>query len=517
MILRHMRRVRIILSILMVILFCMVFLNGGSSLGKAAEILLSCQFMPSLVRFVSSPGITAGAGFVFIVIITMVFGRVYCAILCPLGILQDILIRLSQAAGIKKAHVFHPRHTRIQFSMAVLALACVLWGFMDVAGLLDPVSLFGRTVIYLVKPAFIILNNLAAALLETGGIYIVLVKKPHFVPLAIWTVTVLSFILILIFSLFYGRLYCNTLCPAGAIIGLISRRSLFRFSLDREKCVSCGACETLCKPGCINLADMRIDSSRCLSCFNCVDVCPKGAAAYKITGSPFGGRSHVPGRRRLLAGCIAAGASMAAAWYSLAILSGNRSRGRPPVLPPGARNHDRFSSACLGCHLCVSACPTHVLAPPAGSVQRLSGPDRMLAPELNFSIGFCDFNCHACGQACPTSAIEPLALEQKKRVRIGKAALDKERCIVHIKKKHCGACGEACPTHAISAADKGQVLFPVLTPDYCIGCGACEYACPTSPKAIMVSALQVHEKAGVRPRENKAALPPISTTADFPF
>ncbi len=514
----NVRITRIIVSVTVLTLFTCVFLGDDSSPGIVQYTLLSLQFMPSLVLLMSHPGLSAGAGFLFIIITGVVFGRVYCAFLCPLGVLQDIFIRLSRISGIKKTHAFQKPYPRIRYGIAVVTMVTLFLGSMDMIGLLDPLSLFGRTVAHLFKPAALAIYNMAASLLERLDIYILSVKKPHFVSWPLYIIMVFSLMPVLFFSFFHGRLYCNTICPVGALIGLISSRSLLGFGLDGTKCTSCGACEKVCKARCIDLKRMAIDSSRCISCFNCLDVCGKKAVTYDFITKDkvkraFFPVAHVPARRHWLMGSLTVGTSMVFSLYPLTILSKTDSRENIPVLPPGSMSVARFRETCLGCHLCVSVCPTNVIIPRASVSVSLG----LFTPEMDFNRGFCHMACHACGQACPTGAISAMSLHLKKEVRVGSAVLHKDRCIVHVKKKHCGACGEACPTCAISPVEKGRVLFPKLSPDYCIGCGACVYACPAKPKAIVVKALLIHEKAKTYRSVKKPVLPLPLQNGDFPF
>jgi len=512
------RITRIIVSASVLTLFICVFLGDDSSTGIVKDTLLCLQFMPSLVLLISHPGLSVGMGLIFIIIACVVFGRVYCSFLCPLGILQDIFIRLSRISGIKKTHSFQKSYPRIRYGIAVLTMMMLCLGSMDMIGLLDPLSLFGRTVAHLFKPAALAIHNMATSLLETFDIYVLSVKKPHFVSWPIYVITVFSLLVVLFFSIFHGRLYCNTICPAGAVIGLLSSRSLFGFGLDRTKCASCGACEKVCKAGCIDLKRMAIDSSRCISCFNCLDVCVKKAVTYDFVTKEkvkraFSPVAQVPARRQWLLGSLTAGTSIVFSLFPLTILSKTGSSENIPVLPPGSVSVARFRESCLGCHLCVSVCPTNVIIPRAST----SVSPGFLTPEMDFNRGFCDVACHTCGQACPTSAIRAMPLHLKKKVRVGTAVLHKELCIVHVNKKHCGACGEACPTCAISPVEKGRVLFPKLNPNYCIGCGACVYACPAKPKAIVVKALLIHEKAKTYRSVKKLVLPLPLQDSDFPF
>lgn len=175
-------------------------------------------------------------------------------------------------------------------------------------------------------------------------------------------------------------------------------------------------------------------------------------------------------------------------------------------------SNERFLERCTSCHLCVAACPTHVLQP-ALLEYGLAG---LLKPRLDYTSAFCNFDCVRCGEVCPDGAIERLALAEKHVTQIGVADFHRARCIVITNGTDCAACSEHCPTKAVSTEPYGDNLrVPVLDQDACIGCGACEYACPAAPvKAIRVTGRRQHGRA--RRRTEARAVAP-ATTADFPF
>ena len=184
------------------------------------------------------------------------------------------------------------------------------------------------------------------------------------------------------------------------------------------------------------------------------------------------------------------------------------------ICPPGSEGVDRFLDRCTACHLCVSACPTHVLQP-AFLEYGLAG---LMKPRLDYSAAFCNFDCQRCAEVCPDGAITLIALADKQVVRIGLAQLNLDNCIVKQKDTDCAACSEHCPTKAVDTIPyKGKLRLPKVTDELCIGCGACEYACPALPKkAITVAGRRRHEKA-VRRHEEKASDPRAGTGGDFPF
>lgn len=184
-----------------------------------------------------------------------------------------------------------------------------------------------------------------------------------------------------------------------------------------------------------------------------------------------------------------------------------------PVTPPGASTIRKFTDTCTACHLCVSACPTHVIQPSLTQY----GLTGFMQPHMDYHAGFCNFECTICMDVCPAGALLPVSLEEKKLIQLGKAVFIKENCVVETDGTDCGACSEHCPTKAVDMIPYHDGLFiPKVTEDICIGCGACEYACPTKPyKAIFVNGNAVHVNA--KKPQQEALDMDIDYTEDFPF
>jgi len=506
------RKLRITTACAVFVLFLLAFLGDEQLCAYLSRILLRFQFTPSLMQFIQSPAHMAGLGFLLLMATSLVFGRFYCSFLCPLGILQDMVLRICRRS--RKSPDVQKPYPLVRYGLLALTLGSAMLGSLALVNLLDPYSLFGRIAAHPFKAIVLMGNNLAVELLEHFDIYALRTRQLHHVPLSILTLTLGSLCIVLAFTFISGRAYCNTICPVGALLGLMGRMSLFRFDIDAEKCRSCRSCRAVCKAGCIDSNRHIIDLSRCVTCFNCLDSCRKGALTYRPRLPVIQSNRWVPSKRSFLISMAAVGGSLLATVSPLrpsALEAGRRPR--RPVMPPGARRSAHFLQHCIGCHLCVSVCPTNVLTP-AYLEYGLAG---ILQPRLDYLLGHCDFDCNACGQVCPTGAIVPLLLPQKQRTRIGTIHLNKEKCIVHVKKKHCGACGEACPTHAIFPVEKGQVLFPEIETDFCIGCGACENACPTRTKAITVTSEQVHSIARKYVPPDPGRLPEKPREKEFPF
>ncbi|MGE5315353.1 MAG: 4Fe-4S dicluster domain-containing protein [Acidobacteriota bacterium] len=488
----------------------------------AAEFPVSLQFIPALMTLVRTGVPTLGL--VAVVVLTLLAGRIYCSSICPLGTLQDVVIALSRRTRGPRKYKFRKAFTLVHYSvLAVLTLGAVA-GSLVLVDLLDPYSFFGRIAYVLARPGAVGANNAIAWVFERLHLYLVYAVPFHSVSSGALVLTLSMLGLVVWMSYYHGRMFCNLLCPAGALLGLLSRVSLFKLDFNNEECRDCSLCEKLCKAECIDYKKRVLDSSRCVSCFNCIDACPAVGVHYRFRYSakkdlpppPDAKRTVNAKRREMLRqsatlAAVAASATAARA-FSAPAASAHPYTVRGIVTPPGSESAERFTGACTACYLCVSACPSQVIVPSFLDY----GVRGILQPKMDYSIAYCAYECTACTSVCPTGALMPLPLQQKKETQLGRAKFIKEDCIVITKKTDCGACSEHCPTKAVQMVKTDGLFLPKMTEELCVGCGACEHACPVKPnKAIFVQASAVHgraQKPVQKKVEEKKAVP-----EEFPF
>jgi len=515
----YLRRSRILISAIVFICFFVVFVDFTHLIpSKYINILLYLQFIPSLIKFYDLRTLAA-AGFAAILILTLLTGRSYCSFLCPLGIGQDLNSRIGGRIRKKfRRYGYKKPFTIIRYTILAATLTVtIVWGIYLVT-LLDPFSIFGRFMTFFAKPVVLLINNFLAGVLNRFDVYTLTHIPVTGYQLPAYSIPLFFLVLIFGLSLTKGRLYCNMICPAGTLLGLLSKVSILRIRINETKCSKCGLCSVRCKSSCIDFLKRHVDVSRCVNCFNCIDVCPDKAFSYGVVKIRKKEVKPDQERRKFIAGSLAL-------LFGLPFISRAQEKNIPvpakastvkesrtcPVCPPGAGSLDDFNKLCTACSLCITACPNKVLQPALLQY----GAKGMMQPVMDYNKSFCTYNCTVCTEICPTYALRPLALEAKKLTRIGKAIFIKDNCIVKTEKTACGACSEACPTKAVYMIPyEGNLLIPETNTEICIGCGHCEYACPTIPyKAIFVDGLPVHEAAR-KPeiREAETAVP-----EDFPF
>jgi len=422
-----------------------------------------------------------------------------------MGFYQDIINWFSGVFQKKKKFKYTRPLTILRWSLLAVTILAFLTGFHALIGLLDPYSAFGRMTVHVFKPAYLAGNNLLAGIFTHFG-------NQTFYKVSIYIGTVSTFVIALVTLLAIGwmaavngRIYCNSICPVGTILGFLSRFSILKIRIDEQLCNSCGTCGRKCKASCIDTKAHVIDYSRCINCFDCLEVCSKNAISFKYgVKKPSANSTTEPenqvdaSKRRFL---LAAGAVSLAATGSFAdskLLKGNRkiAERRTPVSPPGSLSAAHLLDKCTSCHLCVSKCPSNVIKP-AFTEYGFSG---IMQPVLGFEHGFCNYDCTICSDVCPSGALLPLTLDQKHHNQMGQVKFIIENCIVFTDGTSCGACSEHCPTQAVSmVAYKGDLTIPQTDVNICVGCGGCEYVCPATPnKAIYVEGVEKHNKIEIK-------------------
>jgi ferredoxin len=518
--LRHLRRIRAAIALLFLALFALGMLDFGRLPAGLARAAGRLQLVPALLAL---PAAFAGLAVVGVALVTILVGRVYCSTICPLGTLQDLLIRLGDrlARRGRLRFRFAParRRQKVQLALAVVAGALATAGALEALELLEPFSSFGRMASALARPLVAWAWSGLALSLSAAKVYAVApVAAPPTHP-GVLLVAALWLAGISALSLSRGRLFCNLLCPTGALLELFSRRPAVRIGIDADRCNGCGLCERACKAECIDAVGRRVEPAACVGCFDCLDVCKRGGvrlergwrrAAPRAARAPLSPPPVDPGRRALLALAVPA---VLLAPSALGAAADPRDA-RAPITPPGSGDRARFTGRCTACHLCVAACPTQVLSPSLLGY----GLAGLLQPRLSYHHGACAPDCVRCAEVCPTGAIRELPVAVKHLTQIGRARFVKADCVVEVKRKVCGACAEHCPTKAISMKPYGApgegLRLPEVDEEACIGCGACEHPCPVEPrKAIWVEARPVHGTA------KRIEQPPLTGAGDgeFPF
>ncbi|MBK8481291.1 MAG: 4Fe-4S dicluster domain-containing protein [Proteobacteria bacterium] len=461
----------------------------------------------------------------WIVVPTLLLGRVFCGWICPYGSLHQLVGWLFNIRTNRMKLERNRYRQSYQLKYLLLTVFVVLAGFGALQiGLLDPICLLARSTTVALFSAFdsALPASLAGLASAPGTV------EPR-VFTAAWVIGLLLVGLVGL-NLLIPRFFCRVLCPLGAFLGLLSRFALWRIDRDLTRCTDCDLCLRHCEGASDPQAALR--KSECFVCFNCLDDCPEDALRFRLPAlsaarRPAGSRAAAAAtlgapaviskraateqrapavaRRRVLLAAAAAALSFPFLRRSKAVSA----RGFSPkaLRPPGSVAEQAFLARCIKCDQCLRVCPTNVLQPATFAEAGLEG---LWAPVMDFRVGFCQLNCTLCSEVCPTGAIQKLSRDRKLGrgtyaaagpLRLGTAFFDRGRCLPWAMETPCVVCEEVCPVSpkAIGAYEEtitrwdGQRVAlrrPYLRPELCIGCGLCEHECPVIDQpAVYVTAV----------------------------
>lgn len=498
------RKIRLTLALLFFVTVTALFLDFTGTIHAWLGWTAKVQFLPALL----SLNVVV---VVALILLTLLVGRVYCSVICPMGVMQDVISWISGRRKKKKLRFsYSPEKKLLRYGMLALFVIALIAGIGSFVALLAPYSSYGRIASNLFAPIYRWGNNLLAYFAERADSYAFYETEVWIKSLATFIVAIVTFIVIAVLAWRNGRTYCNTICPVGTVLGFFSRFSMLRPTINTEKCKNCSLCSRKCKAACIDYKNHHIDYSRCVACMDCIDTCKHGALKLQYrwhkaekqaenkpdkTDKP----EQVDTARRnfitvsaLLAATTAIKAQEKKVDGGLAIIEDKKIPERATaIVPAGAWSARSFAQHCTACQLCVSVCPNNVLRPSTNF-------SNLMQPEMSYERGYCRPECTRCSDVCPAGAIRPITKEAKSSTRIGHAVWVKKNCVPLTDGVECGNCARHCPSGAIlmvpsDVDDENSVKIPVVNTERCIGCGACENLCPARPfSAIYVEGHETH-------------------------
>ena len=488
------RKIRITLATISFVLMTLLFLDFSGALHAWFGWMAKLQLVPAILA-------SSFVILIAILIVTLLFGRIYCSVICPLGIYQDGIAHIAEKR--KKNRYSFKKSTKYRYYIGLAFFLLIAFGFTSIAIFIEPYSIYGRFASNLFAAVYRLINNVLAYFAERWNSYAFYHVDVYIKSMPMFIIAIAYFLIITILALIKGRWFCNNICPVGALLGCLSKFSIFKPVIDTSKCNGCGLCEKNCRCSAIDSKNHKIDYTKCVTCFNCVSGCKRGAMKYgvKIENSENSENSNKEGKtsRKTFLSTIAvlAAASTLKAQEKvvdggLATITKKKAPKRDvPLKPAGSVSLENFTSRCTGCQLCVQSCPNDVLR----ASTRL---ENLMQPEMSFERGYCRPSCTTCSEVCPAGAISRITREEKSSIQIGHAVWVGQNCVALHDGVECGNCSRHCPTGAITmmpydAEDPASPKIPIINEERCIGCGACEHVCPTRPfSAIFVEGTLIH-------------------------
>ena len=518
------RKIRLTLAIIFFVCITLMFLDFTGVTHTWFSWMAKLQFLPAVLAL--NVGVI-----ILLIALTLIFGRIYCSVICPMGVFQDIIAWFGKKARPKKErkipYTYSKAMSALRYTVLGVFVMAIIAGVGSFVALLAPYSSYGRIASNIFQPLYRWGNNILASIAEKYDSYAIYDVDVWVKSMPTLIIAVVTLVIIFILAWRNGRTYCNTICPVGTVLGFFARFSFFHITFDAEKCKNCSMCSRNCKASCIDYKTHTVDYSRCVTCGNCLEQCKFGALSYKFatpsmatafpkpvvvekpapkaeakaeeTKAPV----KDPGLRTFLT-TIAVGAAAAAKAQIIPEATDKKVDGglaeiadkvKPNratrIVPPVAISLKNMASHCTGCQLCVSACPNGVLRP---STDLLT----LMQPEASYEVGYCRPECVRCSEVCPAGAIKLIDVAEKSSIQIGHAVWTRELCVPIKDGQECGNCARHCPSGAITMVpldvnDPKSLKIPVVNEELCIGCGACENLCPSRPlSAIHVEGHEVH-------------------------
>lgn len=422
-----------------------------------------------------------------VILSSFLLGRIFCGYVCPMGFIVELTNRRDRRPPESAPHNALRKAPPYILGISLILLLFGLATYLIFDPLviltrssttllypfLDRTARLGGDVLYLAPPLRTAVDIVTSAL--AGNI---IFRNP--LVYQVQTGILAMFVSIILISFVERRMWCRDLCPLGALLGFLSRFSLFGRVVDESACIKCRKCEAACPMGAVRETGQATDKTRCQMGFECADVCPKNAVSFGLKPKPA---VFNPSRRSFLA--VIGVTALAAFFFSTSLPK--REKSVWLIRPPGARWETDFASLCSRCGQCMKVCPTNVLQPSLIA----AGLEGVFTPQMNYDIGYCDWSCNECGKVCPTGAINKLTLPRKRKTVIGRAYIDANRCIPWADFKNCLVCEELCPIPDKAIKFEEQkvknplgktvtVKRPRVLADRCIGCGICENNCPVA-------------------------------------
>ena len=539
------KKIRVTLATLCLAAITLLFLDFTGTLHHGLGWLAKIQFLPAVLALNL-------VVIIVLLLVTILFGRIYCSVICPLGVFQDGVANLSKK-GKKGKYSYSKEMKWLRYGVWVVFVIALIAGINALVALLAPYSAWGRIVQNLLAPVWQWGNNILASIAEKHESYTFYTKEVWLKSLPTFLVALGTLVAVVILAWKNGRTYCNTICPVGTTLSFFSRFAAFRPVIDASKCKSCHLCEHKCKAACIDIdGGKTIDYSRCVDCFNCIDNCKFGALKYRFawgqprqvasagtldhptaslrSAPPLASQSSAPvpplnvprvavvepakvpadsnapadkTRRAFMVGsALAIGGSALSSVKAMAQTEpaddepvkidgeGGFADIVPKIAPKRSVAITPFGSESVKAFYShCTACQLCVAVCPNNVLRPSKDLKHLMQPEMSFERGYCRPECVKCSEVCPAGAILKITPEEKTQWKVGTAKIAPWLCLVdNGTVEECGNCARHCPTGAIQMVKKD----------------------PDDPKSVRIPSVDESKCIGCGACENLCPSRPIS-------
>ncbi|MCP4726974.1 MAG: 4Fe-4S binding protein, partial [bacterium] len=389
---------------------------------------------------------------IVIIIGTIILGRFFCGWICPLGSLSHFFSSYKpEKKGKTRVNANHYKSwMSLKYYLLIAVIVMSVFTSLQ-TGIIDPIPFLVRSLTVSVLPALNVVmragfdslyatNIGALQFIADSGYYLfesnILSFKAQYFNWA-WFIG-LIFILVMLLNRFITRFWCRAICPLGALMGLLSRWSIFGMQKDHSKCDDCNICLLHCQGACDPQGNVPWRQAECHLCFNCEVECPEDVIRFKFFPNRVTENINInpDWKKRKIITAAAAGA------FALPILRSttglDKNFNSRIIRPPGSLEEREFIARCIRCGECMKVCPTNAIQPTLLE----AGLEAVWTPTLMMRVGACEYNCVLCSQVCPTGAIWKITEQQKLGhvdlqgnkldkpvpIKIGIAFYDRGRC-----------------------------------------------------------------------------------------
>ena len=274
------KKARLAAAIIFWGIITLLFLDFTGTLHAWFGWMARIQFLPAVLAL--NLGVV-----ILLIALTLVFGRVYCSVICPLGVFQDVVSWINGRRGKKSRMRFtwSPAKDWLRYGMLAVFIAALAAGAGSVVAFLAPYSTYGRIVSNLFSPVYRWGNNLLACFAERIDSYAFYTTEVWVRSVPAFIIAAAAFILIAVLAWRNGRTWCNTVCPDS------SRRSFLSITAMLAGSAAVKAQEMKVDGGLAVIQKKKIPhrstrivpagsgsirnfENHCTACQLCVSVCP---------------------------------------------------------------------------------------------------------------------------------------------------------------------------------------------------------------------------------------------------